>query len=79
MIVYNIRANGPYEYDKFMLNYGQLHNLVTDMKERYQDSDVVTGNLYIRNNVTLSEEIDRITAEDGMLNRIALLRTMLTE
>lgn len=79
MIVYNIRANGPYEYDKFMLNYGQLHNLVSDMETRYQNSDIVTGNLYVRNNITLAEELDQVTAEDGILNRIALLRTILTE
>lgn len=26
MIKYNIRNNGPWEYDKFVLNYYNLHN-----------------------------------------------------
>lgn len=26
MIKYNIRNNGPWEYDKFVLNYFNLHN-----------------------------------------------------
>lgn len=26
MIRYNIRNNGPWEYDKFVLNYYNLHN-----------------------------------------------------
>ena len=29
MIVYNFPYRGPYEYDKFVLNYLQLHNEVS--------------------------------------------------
>lgn len=35
MIIYNIRNNGPYEKDKFLLNVGQLHNLAEDLKEEF--------------------------------------------
>lgn len=38
MIVYNIRANGPFEYDKFILNIGQLHNETNQLKHMVQDS-----------------------------------------
>lgn len=79
MIIYNIRANGPYEYDKFMLDFGQLYNLVADTEAAYQNNDVVQGRLYVRQNVTLSEEIDRITGPDGLLNRIALIKDIITE
>ena len=79
MIIYNIRANGPYEYDKFILNFGQLHNRVADAEQVYRDNDIVQGNVYIRDAVTLSEEINRITAPDGLLNRIALIREVITE
>lgn len=40
MILYNIRANGPFEYDKFILNIGQLHNEVLDMHKEYQKADI---------------------------------------
>lgn len=33
MIVYNIRRNGPYEYDKFALNIFQFYNLVRKEKQ----------------------------------------------
>ena len=35
MIIYNLRYNGPYEYDKFILNVFQLYNLVEEEKEKY--------------------------------------------
>lgn len=79
MIIYNIRANGPYEYDKFILNFGQLHNRVADTEQVYRDSDIVQENVYIRDAVTLSEEINRITAPDGLLSRITLIREVITE
>ena len=79
MIIYNIRANGPYEYDKFILNFGQLHNLVTDVEQKYNNNDVVKENIYIRDTVSMSDEINRITAPDGLLNRIAILQEVLTE
>ena len=40
MIIYNIRHNGPYEYDKFVLNTFQLHNLVRDMKKKLLDHEI---------------------------------------
>lgn len=56
MILYNIRANGPFEYDKFMLLLGQLHNLYQDALEAYQKSQAV------QQAGTLSDKIDRYTA-----------------
>ena len=38
MILYNIRANGPFEYDKFILNIGQLHNECSEIKKTYKES-----------------------------------------
>lgn len=35
MIIYNIRQNGPYELDKFILNIGQLHNLVYNQRQNF--------------------------------------------
>ena len=35
MIIYNLRYNGPYEYDKFILNVFKLYKLVEEEKEKY--------------------------------------------
>lgn len=35
MILYNLRYNGPYEYDKFILNICQLYNMVEDEKIKF--------------------------------------------
>lgn len=34
MIKYNIRFNGPWEYDKFVLNYYNLANEIKLLKEK---------------------------------------------
>ena len=44
MILYNIRNNGPFEYDKFILNIGQLHNKVLDIKKEYHNVDTIKEN-----------------------------------
>lgn len=44
MILYNIRANGPFEYDKFILNIGQLHNEFNITKEEYENSELKDKN-----------------------------------
>lgn len=36
MILYNICKNGPYVYDKFMLNIGQIVNDVRLEEKRYK-------------------------------------------
>ena len=51
MIIYNIRHNGPYEYDKFVLNTFQLYNLFRNMKKKfagheiYRQLDELTGEI----------------------------------
>lgn len=44
MILYNIRANGPFEYDKFILNIGQLHNEFNMTKDMYENSELKDRN-----------------------------------
>ena len=71
MIVYNIRRNGPYEYDKFILNTFQLYNLVRDMKKKLAEHEI-----YSQLN-TLTEEINRKTVPAAgapvLLDRLLLL------
>ena len=71
MIVYNIRRNGPYEYDKFILNTFQLYNLVRDMKKKLAGHEI-----YSQLN-TLTEEINRKTVPAAgapvLLDRLLLL------
>lgn len=53
MIKYNIRNNGPWEYDKFVLNYYNLHNevmlnkikLSSEEQKNKQIDDIYNGTL----------------------------------
>lgn len=67
MIIYNIRKNGPYEKDKFILNIGQLHNKVIDEKDYFNKSDI---HLQLKE---LNNLIKEYTKEDSLANRIALI------
>lgn len=78
MIIYNIRANGPYEYDKFMLNYGTIHNEYINIKNLYSDSGI------IQQNKNLSLKIRKYTDPsfeeyDGILNTVAMIKQILVE
>lgn len=88
MILYNIRANGPFEYDKFTLNIGQLHNECSEIKKIYKESLLLQKNedltAYIQENVRPIEiyankvykdwswRTDKET--DSWLNQLATIR-----
>ena len=67
MIIYNIRKNGPYEKDKFVLNIGQLHNKVMDEQENFEKSDI---HLQLK---ALNNLIKEYTKEDSLANQMALI------
>ncbi len=67
MIIYNIRKNGPYEKDKFILNIGQLHNKVMDEQENLEKSDI---HLQLK---ALNNLIREYTKEDSLANQMALI------
>lgn len=73
MIVYNFRANGPYEYDKFMLNYGQLFNIAKDTQKEWDQCAIH------EQNDTLSQQIRQITAEDNLLAHIMTIKHVVME
>ncbi len=73
MIVYNFRANGPYEYDKFMLNYGQLWNIAKDAEKNWNECDI-----HEQNDI-LSQQIQQITAEDNLLANIMMIKHIIME
>ena len=73
MIIYNIRANGPYEYDKFMLIFGQLHNLYIDTQTLWENSAAK------EQDKILSDMIRQITDPDFAPNRIAILKGLVRE
>lgn len=60
MILYNIRKNGPYEYDKWILNIGQIHNAavdlydnakpIRDLKTKRRDIDILLDDELLRAN-----------------------------
>lgn len=68
MIIYNIRANGPYEYDKLILNIGQLHNEYLELQHAFEDSELE------EQNDILTQRIKEYTQHNGLLNRIALIK-----
>lgn len=67
MIIYNIRKNGPYEKDKFILNIGQLHNKIIDEQKNFERSDI---HLQLKE---LNNLIREYTKEDSLANKIALI------
>ena len=70
MTIYNIRKNGPYEYDKFVLNIGQVHNLVKKMELRYGSDKIHDYVDY------LDEIIKQITKDDSSMNILELRTTV---
>jgi hypothetical protein len=67
MIIYNIRKNGPYEYDKFILNVFQLKNKVYQHKKDFEKNEIHSKLKF------LDETIDNIIKDDSCLNRLVLL------
>ena len=71
MIIYNIRYNGPYEYDKFILNTFQLYNLV-----RKEKKDLAGHEIYRQLN-ELDKEVIRKTVPAAdrpvLLDKLLLL------
>lgn len=67
MIKYNFRYRGPFEYDKFVLNILQFSNEV-----RYLEDAITNGELNLLNegNTELKALFDRLTTEDGLMNRL---------
>lgn len=67
MIIYNIRKNGPYEYDKFILNTCQIANKVYEQKKNFQNNEIHTK-LEVLNNI-----INNLTKDDSELNKLVLI------
>lgn len=68
MIKYNIRNNGPWEYDKFVLNYYNLYNeimlnkikLNTEEQKNKQIDDIYNRTLEQNQTVKLYRKINYI-------------------
>lgn len=67
MIIYNIRKNGPYEYDKFMLNIGQIHNKVKEIIKEYKNHEIH------QKSTLLDFEIKTITDKNSLLDQLLLI------
>lgn len=66
MIFYNIRKNGPYEYDKFILNIGQIYNAVTKLQLSLPNSKLEESS----NNISTIYET--ATSEQGIVANILI-------
>ena len=76
MIVYNIRANGPWEYDKFILNATQLHNeakvleksdLLDEIKQKIEEYDIRLQKFTNEKTSPMNEIMLRDLKERGMI------------
>lgn len=66
MIIYNIRANGPWEYDKFILNTMQLYNEIKELEE-----DTVSTKLEDKIK-KLDDMITKFTCDSSIMNKLIL-------
>ena len=64
MILYNLRFNGPYEYDKLILNVFQLYNLVEEEKEKYAAHSILKQ-LSDLNNISIMQGQEPIPVSTG--------------
>lgn len=83
MIIYNIRANGPYEYDKFILNFGQLYNYYADAKDEWKQSpiwnqDNTLSNM-VQHNTEVWENSEGTIKNNNVLAILALMKEIMTE
>lgn len=74
MIVYNNRYRGPYEYEKFLLNILNIHNVV----EKLSSFEVIGAEQEINSIKTLQEETDKmfqdfIAGKDSIQEKAFLL------
>lgn len=67
MIIYNIRKNGPYEKDKFILNICQLHNKIMEEKTYFDSNEIHLQKEALEN--LISEYVK----EDSLANQITLI------
>lgn len=60
MIKYNIRNNGPWEYDKFVLNYFNLHNEIMLNTLKLQEEESKNSQINIVYNEILEKNYPAI-------------------
>jgi hypothetical protein len=65
MILYNIRANGPYEYDKFILNIYQIINdfvllKQTEAKHKIYETYRAINDLYQKETDTSADTLQSL-------------------
>lgn len=73
MIIYNIRNNGPYEYEKFVLNIFQIYNLIYDEQQKFAQHQIHDTLEY------LNQQIIELTKEDSLGNELSLIHISRTE
>ena len=79
MIIYNIRANGPYEYDKFILNFGQLYNYYAGAKSDWKQSAVWNQDDILSAMIRRNTEAWENNKNNNILATLALMKEIMTE
>ena len=76
MIVYNLRYNGPYEYDKFILNVFQLYNIVEEEKEKYAAHPIHERLSTLNKKIKEMTQYDAISRRNTRLDRLLMIERM---
>ena len=71
MILYNIRSKGPYEYDKFILNFLQISNEISRLNKKLSAKEKAELNAKAEE---INSLFDSVTTEDNVLQDILLIR-----
>lgn len=76
MILYNLRFNGPYEYDKLILNVFQLYNLVEEEKEKYAAHPILKKLSDLNNIIKEKTQYDARTRTNTCIDRLLMVNKM---
>ena len=76
MIVYNLRYNGPYEYDKFILNVFQLYNIVEEEKEKYAAHPIHERLSALNKKIKEMTQYDAVSRRNTRLDRLLMIERM---
>ena len=71
MILYNIRSRGPYEYDKFVLNFLQMKNEIDLAEKEYKKTAL---SLLKDKENEIVREYERLTGNNNISQQLLMMK-----
>ena len=71
MILYNIRNRGPYEYDKFVLNFLQMKNEIDLAEKEYKKTAL---SLLKDKENEIVREYERLTGDNNISQQLLMMK-----